>query len=125
MVIEVCLGSAILFHMFDVGWTEWTRTLNVTVLGNVTFILNGESLEAADAYVRVHMRMAEGRGRQRQEAGVSRGTPTRRAATKKAHNSGLVEEYIELRQDRGDTKLAAKLRDECQCKVNWLHLRGL
>ena len=105
MVIEVCLGSAILFHMCLMlhGRRERGR-LNVTVLGNVTFILNGESLEAADADAYVRMRMAERRGRQRQEAGVSRGTPTRRAATKKAHNSGLVEEYIKLRQDKGDIK---------------------
>ena len=110
--------------MFDVARTERTRTLNVTVLGNVTFILNGESLEAADADAYVRMRMEERRGRQRQEAGVSKGTPTRRAVTKKAHNSGLVEEYIKLRRDKGDIKLAAKLRDECQCKVNWIHRGG-
>ena len=114
-----------LSHLFDVARTERTRTLNVTVLGNVTFILNGESLEAADADAYVRMRMEERRGRQRQEAGVSKGTPTRRAATKKAHNSGLVEEYIKLRRDKGDIKLAAKLRDECQCKVNWIHFMGL
>ena len=93
MVIDVCLGSAILFHMcLMLDARSGRGRLNVTVLGNVTFILNGESLEAANAYVR--MRMAERRGRQRQEVGVSKGTPTRRAATKKAHNSGLVEEYI-------------------------------
>ena len=89
MVIEVCLGSAILFHMcLMLDARSGRGRLNVTVLGNVTFILNGESLEAADADAYVRMRMEERRGRQRQEAGVSKGTPTRRAATKRPITRG-------------------------------------
>ena len=59
--------------MFDVARTERTRTLNVTVLGNVTFILNGESLEAADAYVR--MRTEERRGVNVKKREYPRGPP--------------------------------------------------
>ena len=70
--------------MFDVARTERTRTLNVTVPGNVTFILNGESLEAADAdaYVRTQADGGE-KGASTLRGGSIQGDPHSKGGDKK------------------------------------------
>ena len=85
MVIEVCLGSAILFLCLMLHGRSERGRLNVTVLGNVTFILNGESLEAADAdrgRIRTHADGGE-KGASTSRGGSIQGDPHSKGGDKK------------------------------------------